>query len=247
MTALIGVISCRKQIGLYSYHVAGDKYIEAASYVGLPLILPALNETGDLNTLLSKLDGILFTGSPSNVLPQYYQGTPSVAGTLHDPQRDKLTLPLIRLAIEKGVPILAICRGFQEFNVAFGGSLHQRLDELPNMLAHKEPETSDLSIKYALRHKVAIEADGLLAKLNLPQEFMVNSLHNQGIERLGNDLQIEAIAPDGLIEAITVKNAKGFNLGVQWHPEWQFKENPQSLAIFNAFRAACSVYAHNKI
>jgi len=246
MVAVIGVICCRKNLGLYSYNAVGNHYVEAASYAGIPMLLPVSNNLVDLNVLLSKLDGILFTGSPSNVEPHHYNGTPSTKGTLHDPYRDQLTLPLIRLAIKKGVPVLCICRGFQEFNVAFAGSLHQRLDELPSMLAHKEPETDNLAVKYSLRHEVAIKTDGLLAQLKLPTKFMVNSLHNQGINQLAPDLTAEAIAPDGLIEAITVTNSTGFNLGVQWHPEWQLQENPQSLAIFNAFKHACAKYVQNK-
>jgi len=246
MTAVIGVTSCRKNLGLYSYNVVGNHYVEAAAYAGIPLILPVKNQVSDIDLILSKLDGLLFTGSPSNVEPHHYQGSPSKEGTLHDPYRDQLTLPLIRKAVEKGVPILCICRGFQEFNVAFGGSLHQRLNELPNMFAHKEPDGDDLELKYSLRHEVEIKNDGLLRHLELPTKFMVNSLHNQGIDVLAPDLVAEAHAPDGLVEAVTMKNAPGFNLGVQWHPEWKFQENPQSFIIFTAFKNACNEYATSK-
>jgi len=243
MTAVIGVTSCRKQLGLYSYHATGHQYVKAAAHAGIPMILPSCNQVSDMQTLLSKLDGILFTGSHSNVEPHNYSGSPSKPGTLHDSERDSFTLPLIRMAIEQGIPVLCICRGFQEMNVAFGGSLHQHLDEIPNLFPHKELDTDNLSIKYQPRHNVSRSKHGLLKDIGLPENFLTNSLHNQGIERIADNLSIEATADDNLIEAITLPNSKGFNLGVQWHPEFNFNNDANSLLIFNAFAKACNDFA----
>ena len=238
---LIGVIACTKQIGLHSYHVAGDKYLRAVAEGagGLPLIIPALGGLIDQTDLLGRLDGLLFTGSPSNVEPHHYQGPGSIPGTLHDPARDSVTLPLIRAAVAAGVPLFGICRGFQEMNVAFGGSLHQKVHEAGPYMDHRENEDDVLEVQYGPRHALHVQPGGLLASLGLPREIRVNSVHGQGIERLGPGLRIEGLAPDGLIEAISVEGAASFALGVQWHPEWQFHTNPDSVLLFQAFGEAC--------
>ena len=240
---LIGVTACRQQLGKYDSHTVGDKYVEAAAHAGLPVVLPARSIPSDPRQLLERLDGILFTGSPSNVEPKHYQGTPSAAGTQHDPNRDANTLPLLRLAIEKGVPVFCICRGFQELNVSLGGTLHQRVQELPGYLDHREPQSESVAEQYAPQHAVTVQAGGVFERIGLPGEFQVNSLHSQGIDRLAGTLQVEALAPDGLVEAVSVRNAPGFIIGVQWHPEWRYAENPQSLQLFEAFRQACEQYA----
>lgn len=240
---LIGVTACRQQIGKYPSHTVGDKYVEAAAHAGIPVLLPARDIPSDPQRLLDHLDGILFTGSPSNVEPHHYQGPASAEGTLHDPCRDRMTLPLLRLAIERGVPVFCICRGFQELNVAFGGSLHQRVHELPGYLDHREPDSESVAEKYAPRHAVEVQPGGLLELIGLERTFQVNSLHSQGIERLAEPLFAEALAPDGLVEAVSMRDAPGFVVGVQWHPEWRFSENPVSLSLFEAFREACEAYA----
>jgi len=148
-------------------------------------------------------------------------------------------LPLIRAACAAGVPLLGICRGFQEINVALGGSLHPALYRLPGLLEHREPAEADAALQYAARHALQVQPGGLLASLGLPAEFPVNSLHGQGIDRLAPALRIEGRAPDGLIEAVALDSTQGFLLGVQWHLEWQMQSNPQSLAIFQAFAEAC--------
>lgn len=242
-TPLIGVTSCRQMLGHTASHTVGDKYVEAAAFAGVPLILPALDRALDPQRLLERLDGILFTGSPSNVEPHHYNGAPSAEGTRHDVQRDGLTLPLLRAAIAAGVPVFCICRGFQELNVALGGSLHQRVHELPGYLDHREPQDAPLDVQYSPQHPVTVEPDGQFQRLGLPQSFMVNSLHSQGIDRLADGLRVEALAPDGLIEAVSMEDAPGFVLGVQWHPEWRYADNPVSLRLFQAFRAACEAYA----
>jgi len=243
---LIGVTACRQQLGKYSTHTVGDKYVEAGAFAGMAVLLPALTQPMDPQQLLDNLDGLLFTGSPSNVEPHHYQGAPSAQGTAHDAYRDRLTLPLLQAAIARGVPVFCICRGFQELNVSLGGSLHQRLQELPGYLDHREPQSESLAEQYAPQHSVTVQAGGLLQDWGMPAEFEVNSLHSQGIDRLAPSLRAEALAPDGLVEAVSVRDARGFAFGVQWHPEWQFKDNPVSLRLFEAFRAACRAYANRR-
>ncbi|MHC8407743.1 gamma-glutamyl-gamma-aminobutyrate hydrolase family protein [Pseudomonas sp. TMB3-21] len=238
---LIGVTACVKQIGLHPYHVSGDKYLRAVSVaaLGLPVVIPSLGDLTEIDDLLAQLDGLLLTGSPSNVEPFHYQGPASAPGTDHDPARDATTLPLLRAAIAAGVPVLGICRGFQEMNVAFGGSLHQKVHELPGMLDHREADSPQLAVQYAPAHAVIVQTGGVFQALDLPEQFQANSIHSQGIDRLATGLRCEAIAPDGLIEAISVKDSEAFAVGVQWHPEWQVLSNPSYLRIFQAFGDAC--------
>jgi putative glutamine amidotransferase len=238
---LIGRPSDRRMLGLHPFHAVGEKYaravLEAAD--GLPILIPALAEELRLDELVERLDGLLFTGSPSNVEPRHYEGPPSQPGTLHDPARDATTLPLIRKAVGAGVPVLGICRGFQEVNVAFGGSLHQRVHEVPGHLDHRDDERLPLEQQYGPAHEVVLEPEGLLRRLAGTERVRVNSLHWQGIERLGQGLAVEARATDGLIEAFRVEGAARFALAVQWHPEWKVMQNPFSRALFSAFGAAC--------
>lgn len=238
---LIGVTACSKQIGLHAYHISGDKYVRAVASAakGLPLILPSLADLLTSSDILDALDGILFTGSPSNIEPFHYNGPASAPGTAHDSARDATTLPLIRAAVEAGVPVLGICRGFQEMNVAFGGSLHQKVHEAGPFMDHREDDSLPLEGQYAPSHPVHVQPGGVLAGLGLASETQVNSIHGQGIERLAPGFRVEAVAPDGLIEAVSVIEGKAFALGVQWHPEWQVSLNPDYLAIFQAFGDAC--------
>ena len=238
---LIGVTACTKQIGPQIQHITGDKYVRAVAVgaAGLPLIIPALGELIDRPSLLDNLDGLLLTGSPSNVEPHHYSGPASVQGTAHDPERDRTTLPLIRQAVEAGIPVLGICRGFQEMNVAYGGTLHQKVHEVAGLMDHREPADQPFEVQYAPRHPLQVQPGGILAGLGLPDEIIVNSIHGQGVERLAPGLRVEALAPDGLIEAFSVEGAKNFALGVQWHPEYQVGSNPDYLAIFQAFGEAC--------
>lgn len=238
---LIGVTACTKQVGLHPYHIAGDKYVRAVAVGagGLPLIIPSLADLIDIDALLESLDGLLFTGSPSNVEPHLYSGPASAPGTLHDPERDATTLPLIRAAVAAGVPVFGICRGFQEMNVAFGGSLHQKVHETGSFMDHREPENEPVEIQYSPSHPLHVQPGGVLAGIGLPGEIRVNSIHGQGVERLAPGLRVEALAPDGLIESVSVEGARNFALGVQWHPEWQVASNPEYLAIFQAFGDAC--------
>lgn len=246
---LIGVSACFKQLDMHPSHTVGDKYLRAVAEAatGIPLVIPALGELLNQPALLAHLDGLLLTGSPSNVEPHHYRGPVSAPSTDHDPLRDRTTLPLVRAAVAAGVPVFGICRGFQEINVAFGGSLHQRVHEVAGMMDHREQIEGGLDIQYGPSHSVRIQPGGVLAGLGLGAQIQVNSLHGQGVERLAPGLRIEALAEDGLIEALSVTGASAFALGVQWHPEWQVMENPDYRAIFAAFGAACRARAQLRI
>ncbi len=219
--------------------MVGEKYLDAIAggARALPLLVPSLTPTLDLVQLVGACDGILFTGSPSNVEPHHYGGPASAPGTLHDPGRDATTLPLIPAAIAAGLPVLAICRGFQEMNVAYGGTLHQRLHEA-GFSDHREDESQPLDVQYGPAHEVLLEPGGMLRDIAGQDRLEVNSLHWQGVETLGKGLAVEARAPDGVIEAIRAEGSQSFALGLQWHPEWQFERNPFSSALFEAFGEA---------
>ena len=227
-------------VGAHPFHMVGEKYARAVldAAGAAPLLIPSLADELGFDELLQRLDGLLFTGSPSNVEPHLYEGAPSAPGTLHDPARDATTLPLIRKAVRAGVPVFGICRGFQEMNVAFGGTLHQKLHEVPGYLDHRDDGTQPLEVQYGPAHEVTLEPGGVLRSLAASDRIQVNSLHNQGIDRLGAELAVEARAPDGVIEAFRVRDAQRFALAVQWHPEWKVMSNPFSRALFAAFGQA---------
>jgi putative glutamine amidotransferase len=229
-------------MGVHPSHTVGEKYIAAIvdGSQALAMLLPALGERQPVDDVLAAVDGLLFTGSYSNVEPHHYSGHPSAPGTLHDAARDATTLPLLRAAIAAGVPVLAVCRGFQEMNVVFGGTLHQSVHAVAGLNDHRENKEDDLDVQYAPSHSITLAPGGLLQRLaGGVNEARVNSLHGQGVERLGAGLTAEAIAPDGLIEAVSVNDARSFALGVQWHPEWKHANDPLSTAIFRAFGDAC--------
>jgi putative glutamine amidotransferase len=237
---LIGIPADRRLYGKHYFHMVGEKYIEAVAKGAnaVPVLVPALGSEIDLPALLNACDGLLLTGSPSNVEPQHYGGPAAKPGTLHDPNRDATTLPLIPRAIAAGLPVLAICRGFQEMNVAFGGTLNPRLHEVPGNLDHRDDESLPLDVQYAPAHEVLLEPGGQLRKIAGRDRLKVNSLHSQGVEKLGADLAIEARAPDGVIEAFRVADSPSFALALQWHPEWRFAQDPFSSALFAAFGEA---------
>ncbi|WP_296659559.1 gamma-glutamyl-gamma-aminobutyrate hydrolase family protein [Paraburkholderia sp.] len=239
---LVGVTADRTMTGAHASHVTGEKYITAAvdGAGALALVVPALGTHQAAADLLDAVDGLLFTGSYSNVEPHHYGGAQSEPGTLHDPHRDATTLPLMRAAIEAGVPVLAICRGFQEMNVVYGGTLHQHVHAVEGFDDHRENKADSLDEQYGPAHQIALVDGGLLQRLaHGAREARVNSLHGQGIDRMGAGLVAEAHAPDGLIEAVSVANARAFALGVQWHPEWKHAQNALSTALFRAFGEAC--------
>ena len=246
-------LACDVQVdGLHPFHRVGEKYaasvIDAAG--GVPVLITALVDRGenaamDLDSLLDGLDGVLLPGGYSNVEPHHY-GDTSRPGTLHEPHRDALCLSLIPLAIKKGVPLLAICRGFQEMNVVYGGTLHQHLYEVDGYMEHREDKNEPREVQYAHAHNLSLAPNGVLAKLWGSNQAQVNSLHGQGIKQLGHGLQVEARAPDGLIEAFSDPQAKAFNMAVQWHPEYEVTKDAFNTAIYDGFKAACQHRLNNK-
>jgi len=227
-------------IGLHPFHCVGEKYLTALveGAGAIPVLIPSLGDGLNLEQILSRLDGVLLTGSPSNVEPHHYQGPASAPGTWHDAHRDATTLPMIPRVVKAGLPILAICRGFQEMNVAFGGTLHQKLHEVPGLRDHRDDESQPLDVQYGPAHEVTLTPGGLFQKWANADRLTVNSLHSQGVNLLGKGLAVEATAPDGVIEAFRVVDAPSFAVAVQWHPEWKFSSNDFSRALFAAFGAA---------
>lgn len=223
-----------------AHHSVGHEYTAAVRQVGvLPLIVPSAHRE-DIDALLAVADGVLLTGSPSNVHPAHY------GHELHDPRlpldpaRDAWTLPLIPRAVELGLPLLAICRGMQELNVAYGGTLHQAVHEVAGYTDHRHDASLSPDRQYGAAHRVAVAADGVLAGIVEAESIEVNSLHGQGVDRLAAALEVEARAPDGLIEACSVRGAAALALGVQWHPEWNADWDAASRRLFQAFGVACA-------
>ena len=238
------VVIASDRIDRYGHpaHALLHGYVRAVSECAgaMALGLPAAADAFDVASLVHSIDGVVLTGSPSNVAPSRY-GAPELSEeVLLDPARDEAVLPLLRSLVEAGVPVLAVCRGFQEMNVAFGGTLDAAVHARPGGLDHREGD-HDRPIQrwYDDSHDIDIRPDGLLARLVDERRMKVNSLHHQGIERLGTGLRVEATAPDGLVEAFSVSWAPAFALGVQWHPEMRIDDCPLAQAIFKAFGAAC--------
>ncbi len=245
---LIGVPADRRVLDPHPFQMVGEKYLDALIKASdaLPLITPVMPDDVEIDELLSQFDGILLTGSYSNVEPHHYDGEPSEEGTLHDPHRDAVTLPLAKRALETGVPLFAVCRGFQELNVALGGTLHQKVHEVAGYHNHLENKDDPLDVQYGPSHPVTLTESGLLRELAGSATATVNSLHSQGVAKLANGVTIEAVADDGLIEAFRVDDAPGFSLAVQWHPEWGVMQNDFSKAIFKAFGDACRARARQR-
>ena len=237
---LIGIPACVKEVDGLPFHAVGEKYITAVADAagGLPWVIPALGEFYDLPDLVARMDGLFVTGSRSNLEPHRYGRTLERAESPHDPARDATTLPLIREALAQGLPVFAVCRGLQELNVALGGTLHQQVHLVEGKLDHRMVQNASYEEAYGPRHAVRITPGGILHRLLGKTEIEVNSLHWQAIDRLAEGLAVEAVAPDGVIEAVSVASARGFALGVQWHPEFRATENPVSMALFGAFSDA---------
>jgi putative glutamine amidotransferase len=242
---IVIVPACTREIGPHPYHAVQYKYVEAVVLGAkcTPLIVPALGEALDLETVLAACDGVMLTGSASNVHPGLYAQSIRDPSLPQDPARDATTLPLIRAALKRGIPLMAICRGFQEMNVALGGTLHQAVQEVPGMMDHREDPDDTLDNQYGPAHPVRLAPEGLVARiLGSSGDIMVNSLHGQGVDKLGPGLAVEAQAEDGLIEAFSAPFAPGFALALQWHPEWLVTSNPVSMRLFGAFGQACADY-----
>ena len=244
MKPLIGISCCVKGFGLFNTpnHAASDHYVQVVlgPVGGIPVLIPAAGEAS-VPGILPRLDGLLLTGSRSNVHPSFYDGPAHAEGTPEDPQRDGTTLPLIRAAIAQGVPLLAICRGMQELNVALGGTLDQRIQDLPGRMDHSTPSDQPIPlVRTGKAHGVRLAEGGFLAQLAGGATAPVNSLHNQGIQRLAPRLEAVGWAPDGTVEAVRVRDARGFAWGVQWHPEYDWDRDDFSRRIFERFGAAAA-------
>jgi len=241
---IVIVPACTRSKGDHPAHTVQTKYIDAVVQGAgcMPLIVPALGGQADIGAVLSVADGVMLTGATSNVDAALY-GQPVHDPSLPlDPARDATTLPLLRAAIERGIPLLGICRGFQEINVALGGTLHQAVHDVPGMMDHRDRPGAPLDVQYGPAHRVLLAENGLLARLLDAREIMVNSLHGQGVDQLAPGLTVEAVADDGLVEAYTVRDAAAFTLAVQWHPEWHVAGNAVSMKLFHAFGLACHHY-----
>jgi putative glutamine amidotransferase len=238
------LIPCDNRLmGGQYFHVLGRKYADAVRLAAdcLPLLTPT-GGAGEFLPYLEMADGIMLTGSPANVHPSHFGQEVRDPSLPLDRERDSVTLPLVHLAIERGIPLLAVCRGHQELNVALGGTLHQAIHELPGKTDHREPGNADIEEQYGPAHEVRIHPGTRLAQIVGESRINVNSLHGQGIDALAPGLVAEAVAPDQVIEAVSIRAHQGFSLGVQWHPEWKVLENPVSMRIFSAFGEACRAY-----
>jgi len=239
---LVLVPACNRQLGDHPFHIAGQKYVDAVRLAGCtPLIVPTA-ELAEIPVLLALADGVLLTGSPSNVHPSHFGEAVHDPSLPLDPARDAWTLPLIRQALAMGLPLFAICRGTQETNVALGGSLHQAVQDVGSFQDHRAASGQPAAVQYADAHSVQVLPGGRLAQIVGRTSFAVNSLHGQAVNRLAPGLRVEAVAPDGIVEAFSVETAPGFSLCLQWHPEWQAASNPVSMQLLTAFGDAARAW-----
>lgn len=244
---VVGVPTCRHEINGLNYDCTQHKYL-AALYMSakvLPLQIPLFGKNIEIDAILENVDGILLTGSHSNIHPRFYQEMAEKPEFRLDVERDITILPLIKPTIEQGIPLFAICRGFQELNVAYGGSLHTDLKSTGSYIKHSEDKDLPLAERYNEVHKVELVSGGKLQKILKVDAIEVNSLHDQGIDSLGENLVAEGYAEDGVIEAVSVLGSKNYALGVQWHPEWRSTENAVSTMLFSEFGRACYSYVEN--
>jgi len=239
VSIVVGVPACSKTVNDEPQHATPTRYGKAliGAAGAIPVLLPPVGEV--MLDVLDRLDGLLLSGSPSNVDPALYGNDQSLTPGKHDSFRDETTLPLAREALRRGMPLLAICRGIQELNVAMGGTLHQQVHLMEGRADHRAGE-GELDHLFRLKHTVRLS--GQLALLVGAEEVMVNSLHEQALDRVAEGLAVEAVAEDGTVEAVRVREAQGFAFGVQFHPEWHWASDPASRAIFEAFGAACRRY-----
>ncbi len=234
--------------GIYRWSATPKTYVEALidGADAVPLLLPSFGSAIDIDRALDIADGVFITGARSNLHPAAYGGRPSAESEPYDEARDATTLPLIRRTIARGVPLLAVCRGMQELNVALGGTLAGEIQALPGRLDHRGADTDDLDRRFRIAHPVTVEAGGVLADVLGPGAVDVNSVHRQAVDQLADGLVVEALAADGTIEAVRVREAPGFAVGVQWHPEYWARTDKPSRAIFQAFGTAMRDQAGNR-
>ena len=220
--------------------VLGDKYARAVKVnaQAQPVLFP-LADADQIDTLLALVDGVMLTGSPSNVHPAHFGANLDDVCLMLDEERDALTLALVKACVDQGVPLLGICRGFQEINVALGGTLHQQVHNLPGFLDHRESPDGAYEKQYGPSHAMRFEVGSAFARWAGAETALVNSVHGQGVDRLAQGLRALGHAPDGLVEAFEVEGAKAFAYAVQWHPEWKASENAFYAAIFKSFGEAC--------
>ena len=232
------------------YHIFGAGKLHTAAVAeacgAVPIILPTDPDLSDISELMALCDGFVFTGARANVHPEEYGEAATPAHGDFDRDRDRVALPLIRACIEAGQPIIGICRGFQEVAVAMGSTLHPEIRDLPGRDNHRMPPDGTLEEKFALRHAVTFSPDGPFAKLLSEAEVMTNTLHGQGIKQAGPRVVIDGTAPDGTPEAIYIKDAPGFTLSVQWHPEWNATVDPMSKPLFAAFGQAAAAWKQSR-
>lgn len=242
---LVAVATDVKQFENYTWHAAPQQYLEAAiSGAGVfPLLVPSFGDRLDLDELLASVDGVMMTGAKSNVYPPLYGAEATERDGPYDQARDSTTLPLIRRAVERGVPLLAICRGIQEMNVALGGTLGTEIQERPGSLDHRAPVSDSQDERFAIHQTVSIRPGSCLAGVFGAGDIKVNSVHRQAVDRLGPKLQVEAVAEDGTVEAVSVKDSRAFAVGVQWHPEYWVKSDSASQKVFKAFGDAVRAHA----
>ncbi len=245
---LIVLPACRLDKEGQPFHTIGDKYVRAVAEAAgcLPMMLPSLAGLVDPLEVVRRADGLVLTGSPSNVHPARYGLAEHEKAQPFDPWRDSVTLPLIEAALAEGLPLFAICRGMQELNVALGGTLHARVHELEGRADHRRPQSDLLDVQYGPRHTAFVTEGGLLEEILGQRRIEVNSLHWQGVDRPAPGLRVEACAADGTVEAVSLPGARGFVLGVQWHPEYKAMENPVSLKLFEAFAKAARLHAQTR-
>ena len=240
---IVGIVAGTMELESINWHSAGESSLTALNEVSNcnPLIIPALGNSLNFNNILDNLDGLFLAGGATNIHPNNYSDKMFRDKDLYDKQRDSTSIPLIKLAIEKKIPIFAICRGFQELNVALGGSLYSYLHEEPEKLDHRRDRTKPIEYQTLPSHYVDISQDGLINKILNIKNIKVNSLHGQGINELGKNLKIEAIAEDSTIEAISYDNSNSWTLGVQWHPELSLNHDCFSRKLFKAYGLACKI------
>lgn len=232
----------------YPAHAGGTMNSEAVADVSgcMPLLIPSDPRFLSVEELLETFDGFLLTGGRPNVHPNEYGESATEAHGAFDRARDAITLPLVRACVERGQPFLGICRGFQEVNVAMGGTLYPEIRDLPGRMNHRMPPDGTLEEKFAMRHTVSLTEGGVFHQLFGAPEVMTNSLHGQGIKTPGARIVIDGTAPDSTPEAIYVKDAPGFTLAVQWHPEWDAANDPVSRPLFTAFGDAVRGWASGR-